>query len=305
MGDKTSLGDRMKNNYENRTKQFLTRRLPTIIRLDGKAFHTYTRGLERPFDEGLIEDMQNTTIKLCEEIQGCKMGYTQSDEITLVLTDYDKLETSAWFDYNVQKMTSVAASIATAWFNYFRMQRYFCGNDDNIARENDNTIGEHFVAGTNLEDVRDDISSFINYWPSLSRPSGRLAMFDARVFQIPEKEEVVNCLIWRQQDAERNSIQMLAQSLYSHKELHGKNTSKLQDMCFDKGHNWNNLHWSKKRGSLIVKTESGGLGIDCPNYQTESCQELCYECKKPYRTQWEVVETPIFTKDRDIILNLI
>jgi tRNA(His) 5'-end guanylyltransferase len=261
--------------------------------------------LERPFDEGLIEDMQNTTIKLCEEIQGCKMGYTQSDEITLVLTDYDKLETSAWFDYNVQKMTSVAASIATAWFNYFRMQRYFCGNDDNIARENDNTIGEHFVAGTNLEDVRDDISSFINYWPSLSRPSGRLAMFDARVFQIPEKEEVVNCLIWRQQDAERNSIQMLAQSLYSHKELHGKNTSKLQDMCFDKGHNWNNLHWSKKRGSLIVKTESGGLGIDCPNYQTESCQELCYECKKPYRTQWEVVETPIFTKDRDIILNLI
>ena len=105
---KDKIGDRMKNNYENRTKQFLTRRMPTIIRLDGKAFHTYTKGLNKPFDEGLIEDMQETTKFLCANIQGCKLGYTQSDEITLVLTDYDNLQTDAWFDYNVQKMTSIS-----------------------------------------------------------------------------------------------------------------------------------------------------------------------------------------------------
>lgn len=95
MADKTSLGTRMKENYENRSKQFLTRRTPTIIRLDGKSFHTYTKGLNKPFDEGLIEDMQLTTAFLCENIQGAKCGYTQSDEITILLTDYDNLTSDA------------------------------------------------------------------------------------------------------------------------------------------------------------------------------------------------------------------
>jgi len=265
MGDKTSLGDRMKANYENRTKQFLTRRMPTIIRLDGKAFHTYTKGLEKPFDEGLIEDMQLTTIKLCEEIQGCKLGYTQSDEITLVLTDYDRLETDAWFDGNVQKMVSVASSIATAEFNRFRLSRY-------SSRERDHSMSSMAEAAWD----NDNIST-------AAIEEFKMAMFDARVFQIPEPEEVVNCLIWRQQDAERNSIQMLAQSLFSHKELQGLNTSTLQDICWGKGHNWNDLHWSKKRGSFIIKkfTETNG------------------------RSKWDVTETPIFTKQRDVILDLI
>ena len=114
---------RMKSNYESRSRIFLTRRTPVICRLDGKAFHTWTRGLKKPFDEGLIDDMEATTKFLCENIQGVKLGYCQSDEISLLLTDYETLDTQAWFDYNVQKMTSISASMATAKFNQLRLQR--------------------------------------------------------------------------------------------------------------------------------------------------------------------------------------
>lgn len=288
--DTTTLGDRMKNFYENRTKQYLARRINTIIRLDGKAFHTYTKGLEKPFDEGLIEDMQEVTKYLCENIQGAKCGYTQSDEITILLTDYDRLDTTAWFDGNVQKITSISAALATAKFNELRFKR--------------------------------------------SSDSAKLALFDSRVFQIPEKEEVVNCFLWRQRDAEKNSIAMLAQSLYSPTELHKKNGSDMQEMCFQKGHNWNSLHFSKKRGSFIVKNtyvndelavvypeipKDGGLEYYPKNCREDLTQAICrryvlhdtfgdtftdIEINK-VRTKWEVIETPYFGKERESILKLI
>lgn len=314
MSDTTSLGKRIKENYEIRSRQSLTLRTPTIIRLDGKAFHTYTKGLNKPFDEGLIEDMQLTTAFLCSQIQGCKFGYTQSDEITLVLTDYDTLETSAWFDYSVQKMTSVAASLATAKFNQLRNLRVI--SVENIGGD----LIEPEVMVKKLENIT-------------------LAFFDARVFQIPEKEEVVNCLVWRQRDAEKNSIAMLAQSLYSHKELFKKNGSDMQEMCFQKGHNWNDLHFSKKRGSFIAKVtyvngktevrntkqyNSAELGdiLYMPNEQSvfypdkkgrlltfgptpHGWNDWCDTKIESVRSKWEVVETPIFSQDREIILNLI
>lgn len=224
MPDKTALGTRMKENYEQRTRYKLMRRCPVIIRLDGKAFHTYTKGLDKPFDEGLIEDMMETTRFLCKEIMGVKCGYTQSDEISLLITDFDKLETEAWFDYNLQKMCSIAASLATAKFNQLRMARS-CHDGET-----------HFPCISQVE---------VGGFP--------LAYFDARVFQIPDAEEVVNYFIWRQRDAEKNSVAMLAQSLYSHKELYKKNGSDMQEMCFQKGQNWNDLHFSKKRGSFVIK----------------------------------------------------
>lgn len=267
MNKKTSLGDRMKDSYEKRSRQYLTRRTNTIIRLDGKNFSTYTKGLNKPFDDALIEDMQETTKYLCKNIQGCKAGYTQSDEITLLLTDYDTLKTDAWFDGNIQKITSISAAMATAKFNELRFMRSF---------RNETTTD-------NLEQ---------------SAKLPQLALFDSRVFQIPEKEEVVNCFIWRQQDAETNSIQMLAQSLYSHKELHKKNTSDLQNMCFDKGCNWNNLVTSKKRGSLILKQTY----VDDENITSDVMVNIMFD--SVIRIKWKVVNTPIFTKDRDILLNL-
>ena len=107
----------MKEFYEQVPKTQLVRRMPVMIRIDGKAFHTFTRGFQKPFDNILIKSMQETMKYLCENIQGCVFGYTQSDEITLVLVDYKKLTSSACFDYQVQKMCSISASMATMIFN--------------------------------------------------------------------------------------------------------------------------------------------------------------------------------------------
>lgn len=114
---KDSLGDRMKTFYENRSKTYLNRRTPVIIRLDGCHFHTFTRGFAKPFDKRLMETMQEVTLELCKAIQGCVLGYTQSDEITLVLVDYKELDSEAWYDYSIQKLCSVSAALATMYFN--------------------------------------------------------------------------------------------------------------------------------------------------------------------------------------------
>lgn len=194
-----SLGDRMKE-YENISRNYLTRRIPVIIRVDGKAFHTYTKGLEKPFDRLLMTAMQDTMKFLCENVQGCVFGYTQSDEITLVATDYATITTDAWFGYNIQKMASVTASMATMAFNRAFFQ---------LASEHLDTMMA--LQDLDLDDERLAV---------LANKQGK-AMFDARVFTIP-KEEVCNCLIWRQQDATRNSIEAVGQANFSHKELHGK-----------------------------------------------------------------------------------
>ncbi len=236
MGNKKdSLGDRMKEFYENRTRTFLPRRTYTIIRIDGKAFHTYTRGLTRPFDWNLVNDMDETAKYLCENIQGAKFAFVQSDEISILLTDFNELNTSAWFDGNIQKMTSISASLVTAKFNELR--------------------------------------------------PNKLALFDSRVFTIPTAIEVENYMIWRQQDTVRNSISSVAQSLYSHRELNGKNTNQMQEMCFNKGVNWNDFDPKLKRGRLIVKET--------------------YEKNNSTRTRWVSVAPPIFTQEREIFNDLI
>jgi tRNA(His) 5'-end guanylyltransferase len=225
---KDELGDRMKSYYENRSKTFLARRTPVIIRLDGKAFHTFTRGFNKPFDEAMCNAMQETMKYLCENIQGCVLGYTQSDEITLVLIDYQKLTTDAWFDYNVQKICSVAASMATLIFN----------------RRFQEQIVELSYNGK-LDD--DELTS------SYKRSLKTGAMFDARCFNIP-KEEVTNCILWRQQDATRNSISSAGQAHFSHKQLEGLNSNQIQELLFqEKGINWNDYPTKFKRGSCCIK----------------------------------------------------
>lgn len=113
---KTSLGDRMKN-YEDCFRFTLPGRMPLILRIDGRAFHTLTRGLDKPFDQRFSDAMLFTASMLCEEIQGAKLAYWQSDEISILATDYDTLTTQAWFDKNLQKVVSVSASLAAASFN--------------------------------------------------------------------------------------------------------------------------------------------------------------------------------------------
>lgn len=127
---KDDLGTRMKSSYENRTRYSLPRRTYTIIRLDGKSFHTFTRGMKKPYDEDLMDVMNETAKYLCENIQGCQMAYTQSDEISLLLTDFEKITTDAWFDGNIQKMVSVSASMATARFNNLMHRRHIVDMDE-------------------------------------------------------------------------------------------------------------------------------------------------------------------------------
>jgi tRNA(His) 5'-end guanylyltransferase len=276
--DKTSLGDRMKNNYENVNRFYLTRRIPVIIRMDMKAGHTFTRGMKKPFDDIFVKTMQETMKYLCENIQGCVLGYTQSDEISLVLTDYAELTTDAWFGNNLQKMCSVSASMATLAFN-----KAF---NDNIVRY----IDSHF--DTDCDVTRD----LAEYTKILINARNKGAMFDSRVFTIP-KEEVCNYILWRQQDATRNSIQSVGQANFSDKELYKKSTKDIQDMLMtQKGINWNDYATTLKRGSCCIKVDDSLTEYD----------EVGNIRGYTQRSKWVIDnKIPIFTQDRNYVEKLI
>lgn len=214
--DKTSLGDRMKG-YEAVTQGVLMKRTPVIIRLDGKAFHTFTKRLKNfdgslddsPFSEVMYVCMAATARALLEHIQGAKIVYSQSDEISVLCTDWDTLETQQWFGGKIQKIASVSASIASTYF-YAAYEQY----------------------------------------DRIEQPSQR-PLFDSRVFNVP-KEDVCNYFIWRQKDAMRNSVNMLGQYYFSHKELQGKKVDEVRQMCFeDRGVDWYALPNWKKMGFCI------------------------------------------------------
>lgn len=240
------LGKRMKEFYEAIPKTKLMRRTPVAIRIDGKAFHTFTKGFQKPFDNILMKSMQETTQKLCENIQGCVFGYTQSDEITLILIDYKKLTSDAWFDYKVQKMCSVSASMATLYFNMAFAK--------NVHEWGFATFGPSW--GGSIEEFKYGESKFEDrklaktYLNALEKG----ACFDSRVFNIP-KEEVTNLIYWRQLDAARNSVQMVGQANFSHEELQYKTCDMIQDMLMtQRGINWNNFSVPCKRGTSCIKT---------------------------------------------------
>jgi tRNA(His) 5'-end guanylyltransferase len=237
MMSKNALGSRMKE-YENDFRTRLPRRQTTILRVDGKAFHTYTKTCDEPFDLKLIDGMNECAIELCKEVQGAQMAYVQSDEISILIHYHKRFDSQAWFDRGIQKIVSVAASIVAA------------------------TMTEQSVA------IFGEI---------------RKAAFDARVFILPDAE-VANYFIWRQKDWTRNSVQMLARSHYSHKQLENANISELQEMIFLKGENWNDLPTHLKRGRCVVK---------------EACMS---ESRDVTRARWVVDnEIPIFVQDRDYV----
>lgn len=224
------IGTRMKDFYEQIPKTKLMRRCPVAIRIDGKAFHTYTRNFKRPFDSVFMRAMQETMKYLCENIQGCVLGYTQSDEITLILVDYEKINSSAWFDYEVQKLCSVSASMATMRFNQ--------------------------VFARLVQEVKEEGTEDPKYIKVLDKACEAGAMFDSRCFNIP-KEEVTNLIYWRQLDASRNSIQMVGHANFSQKQMHGKSTGDIQDMLMlEKNINWNDFPVACKRGSCCIRGQA-------------------------------------------------
>lgn len=240
MRDKRTLGERMKD-YE-RVTDYKLSNMPVIIRLDGKAFHTLTKNMIKPFDTCFNSCMVETMLFLCENISNCLFGYTQSDEITLVLDN----SSNPWFDNRVSKIASVSASMASVKFN--------------------ECLSKHEL--------------YKDIWFK--------GVFDSRVFNIP-KEDVVNNLIWRQNDATKNSINALAQVMFSHKELLCKTCDDMQEMLFEKGINWNDVLTRFKRGVCCYRknmfvTTTNGCAI---------------------RTRWFVdYEIPILSKNRDFINDL-
>ena len=272
--DTSDLAKRMKD-YEKRNRYYLQPRMPVILRLDMRAGHSFTKGFERPFDEVFIKSMQETAKYLCENIQNCKLSYQQSDEITLLLVDYDKLNTDCFFDYRVDKLCSIAASMATMAFN-----RAFVKNVEAESHvfTDEWLDDENFNPNYKNKELR-------SLWLAHKKAIDKGAMFDARCFNVP-KEEVTNLCYWRQDDASRNSIQMVGQANFSHKELHKKSRNDIQDMLMtQKGINWNDLPTYQKRGSCCVKKEIENKSTGY-NGEVRAIE---------YKTKWIIdTEIPIF-----------
>jgi tRNA(His) guanylyltransferase len=205
------LGDRVKK-YEEVTRYRLTPRSPVFLRVDGRAFHTWTKRQQctKPYDLVLIEAMIAATKFTAHTMSGFKLAYTQSDEATFMITDYDRLETQGWFDYNLSKLISITASAFTLSFN---------------------------------------ANFFASFGGQYDEYDG--ATFDCRAFTVPE-DDAANVFLWRQKDWVRNSVQMLAQSHFSHKQLHGKNQADMHDMLYEKGVNWADLDPVVKNGAYIT-----------------------------------------------------
>lgn len=269
--DTSDLTNRMKD-YEKRNRYYLQKRLPVIIRLDSRAGHTFTKGFKRPFDEIFMKSMQETAKYLCENIQGCQCAYIQSDEITLLLVDYEKLNTESWFDYRIDKIISISAAMATLAFN-----KYFTSNAEMYI--------DDFYEAWNHSDVEE------KYVKVLKKAIKMGLVFDSRVFNLP-KEEVTNNFYWRQLDASRNSIQMVGQANFSHKELQHKSCNDIQDMLMtQKGINWNDLPTYQKRGSCVVRNK---VVLECDEV-TEKCM---LRDQKQGENNWIIdKDIPIFKGD--------
>jgi tRNA(His) guanylyltransferase len=212
--DSTALGDRMKG-YEAATRYVLPGRTYTIIRADGRAFHSLLRRAAKPFDYDFIAVMDEVAAALCREVAGTVFSYAHSDEISLLVTDFGSVRTEAWFGGTVQKMASIAASVTTVEFNY-------------------RAAAQH----------RTLVDSLPNF----------MATFDARVFTIPSAVEVANYFLWRQRDCVRNSVSMAAQAHFPHKRLHGLNGAQMQELLWsEKNVNWNDYPDGAKRGRVCQR----------------------------------------------------
>ncbi len=210
--DKTTLGDRIKA-YEASTESRVLPRLPIVIRLDGRSFSKFTKGMERPFDASFRQAMIEVTKYLVDQTHA-KIGYTQSDEISLVLYSENLQNGSVLFDGRVQKIASNFASMASVKF-LLEMQKRFPDKVD----------------GTKT-----------------------LPSFDARVFAVPSKTEATNSIVWRVQDAVKNSISMVAQCNFPHKSLQGLNGKELQyKLLTEKDINWNDFSSNEKQGTFVRK----------------------------------------------------
>lgn len=233
MGNKMSLGDRMKA-YENVFRPKLVPRSCVIVRIDGRAFHTWTKkfGAGKPFDKTVMQMMMDSAVKVANDMQGFKLGYVQSDEASFLITDFDELETQGWFDYNHSKIVSISASVMTCWFNRYVVQ--------NVLED----------------DKKKDCPAF----------------FDSRAFVVPDSD-VTNYFLWRSRDWSKNGVQMLARSMFSQKDLHGKNLDQMHEMIKLKGNSWYNCTDQERNGTWIVKNNDSKK-LECRHDISPSYEDI-------------------------------
>ncbi len=279
-GLRDQIGDRMKK-YEDISRISLMPQSHVLMRIDGKSFHTYTKGLDRPFDEALIEDMNTTAGELVKDIPGCRFAYVQSDEISLYIIEKDYLS-KPWFDNGIQKMVSIASSTATAIFNKLRLNRVW-------------------------DDPKLNFNKFV------------MARFDARVWNMPNADEVFNYFVWRQLDARRNSVSSVARSKFSQSELNGKGATTMIEMLKNKGVNWEDYDFGKRIGRIVEKRMYvnnkqaiiiPGIGDYPVTYEhvmpgtwtrMEDVRPVPLEETDVVRSKYEVIKTPFFLEERNLL----
>lgn len=255
------LDERMKK-YEGVSKMFLTVGVPKVIRLDMRAGSTFTKHLKKPFDPVFSGAMEQAAQALCKQIQGAAFAYTQSDEISLILNDGVDKDTQTFFDGNVEKIVSISASICTLEFN----KAY---------------------------------SSLVQMVPASERERYEKgvwsACFDSRVFMLPNVTEVHNYVLWRQQDAIRNSVQMVGRSVFSARELKCKSTTVIKEMLKMKSDvNWEDFAQRHRQGIFIVK-EKFTKDVTLPNGDV---------LKNVERSRWNLYDAPFVGEDKTFIEKL-
>ncbi len=215
---KDDLGNRMKFYEKNFIQDQLLPGLPIMARLDGRCFSKWTKGLQKPYDKKMSDLMIAVTMNLVDEFNAI-IGYTQSDEISLIWFAEDQEHLP--FGGDRTKLIGLTAAYCSVKFNQ-------------------------------LKDTILMASSSSRYSNFNSKP----AMFDSRVWQTPSNMEAINCLIWREQDATRNSISGATRAYYSHKECENKNSAEKQDMLMKKGINWNDYPTFFKRGTYVKRIKT-------------------------------------------------
>ena len=229
----------MKDEFEAPVDYVLEKKIPVLIRVDGKAFHTFTKGFKRPFDDILRNSMKNTMLRLCLDIQGCVFGYEQSDEITLVLIDYQNPTSSAWFDYRIQKVASTAAGLATCFFNQ--------------------ELAKNINAFVNGRKESEMTSEELKYLERIRRAQEKGAVFDGRCFNVPQ-DMVFDRIMGRQIDAIKNSISVTGQTYFSQNELNKKSTKEIVEMLKEKNIMWEEFPVEHQRGAACYKTPQTIVG---------------------------------------------
>lgn len=250
-----AMGDRMKAYERRETERRAMRGVPLVVRVDGRSFSRFTRGLARPYDQDMADLMVEVARYLVEQTQA-KVALTQSDEISLILEPFDHVGIG-----EVRRALAQVASLLDA-------------GDAAAGKAKSLELLDRTARGASL--VRDDtdflfggrfqklcsviaglatarfVKDAVRLWPD--RCARQLPVFDARVFEVPNRDEAVAALVWRELDATKNAVSMAARAHFPHSRLHGKSSSQMQEMLFQEhGVNFNDYPARFKRGVYLQR----------------------------------------------------